>query len=121
MQSNEDYSSNIVTADDHRNISTPDETTPLTQSSPHIYCRYFSPRCFGLIGYSLSLLLLAEVVTFILSVTYFWLTALQNDSTHGGQASNENFLDDFTGDAAESQRKLKLQRKRNVSCILYRL
>lgn len=55
MQSNEDYSSNIVTADDHRNISTPDETTPLTQSSPHIYCRYFSPRCFGLIGYSLSL------------------------------------------------------------------
>ena len=77
MQSNEDHSSNIVTADDHRNISTPDETTPLTQSgrelsSPYKYCRYFSPRCFGLIGY--FLLLLVEVVTFILRITYFLLT-----------------------------------------------
>ena len=105
MQSNKDHSSNIVTADDHRNISTPDETTPLTQSgrelsSPYKYCRYFSPRCFGLIGY--FLLLLVEVVTFILRISYFWLTVIPlyswkvkcaKDLTHGGQASNETSPD----------------------------
>ena len=105
MQSNEDHSSNIVTADDHGNISTPDETTPLIQSgrelsSPYKYCRYFSSRCFGLIGY--FLLLLIEVVTFILRITYFWLTVIPlyswkvkcaKDLTHGGQASNETSPD----------------------------
>ena len=105
MQSNEDHSSNIVTADDHRNISAPDETTPPTQSgrelsSPYKYCRYFFPRCFGLIGY--FLFLLVEVVTFILRITYFWLTVIPlyswkvkcaKDLTHGGQASNETSPD----------------------------
>ena len=105
MQSNEDHSSNILTADDHRNISAPDETTPLTQSgrelsSPYKYCRYFSPRCFGLIGY--FLLLQVEVVTFILRITYFWLTVIPlyswklkcaKDLNHGGRASNETSPD----------------------------
>ena len=90
MQSNEDHSSNIVTADDHRNISTPDETTPLTQSgrelsSPYKYCRYFSSRCFGLIGYFLFWLTVIPL--------YSWKVKCAKDLTHGGQASNETSPD----------------------------
>ena len=90
MQSNEDHSSNIVPADDHRNISTPDETTPLTQSgrelsSPYKYCRYFSSRCFGLIGYFLFWLTVIPL--------YSWKVKCAKDLTHGGQASNETSPD----------------------------
>ena len=90
MQSNEDHSSNIVTADDHRNISTSDETTPLTQSgrelsSPYKYCRYFSSRCFGLIGYFLFWLTVIPL--------YSWKVKCAKDLTHGGQASNETSPD----------------------------
>lgn len=129
MQSNQDDSSNKLTADDHRNISIPDENTPLTQSgrklsSPFKYC-----RCLPSVFRFNWLLSLAPSRSCYIYFKYNLLLAhgdsavyLENemckrlDSWWASVKRNIFGLPlGFSGDA--DQRKLNPSRKRNVSCI----